>query len=161
MRAVVQRVSRATLTADGRAVASFDAPGGLVVLAGLEERDTADDRRWMAEKIAHLRIFPDDEGRMNRSVLDAGGWVLLVPNFTVAGDAAKGRRPSFDNAMRPPRAAEEFALLAAAVRTLCPRVSEGVFGAHMHVELVNDGPVTILLQSPGKAGTPQTGTPRR
>lgn len=137
------------LTVDGRAVASLDAPGGLVVLAGLEERDTADDRRWMAEKIANLRIFADDQGRMNLGVLDVGGSVLMVPNFTVAGDATKGRRPSFDNAMRPPRAAEEFALLVAAVRTHCPRVCEGVFGTHMHIELVNDGPVTIVLQSPG------------
>ncbi|MBX3406709.1 MAG: D-tyrosyl-tRNA(Tyr) deacylase [Phycisphaeraceae bacterium] len=154
MRAVVQRVSRAMLTVDGRDVASFDAPGGLVVLAGLEERDTADDRRWMAEKISNLRVFADEQGRMNLSVLDVGGSVLMVPNFTVAGDATRGRRPSFDNAMQPPRAAEEFALLVAAVRTHCPRVCEGVFGAHMHVELVNDGPVTIVLHSPGTVVAP-------
>lgn len=153
MRAVVQRVSRASLTVDDRAVAAIGAPGGLVVLAGLEERDTADDRRWMAEKIANLRVFADGQGRMNLGVLEVGGSVLMVPNFTVAGDATRGRRPSFDNAMRPPRAQEEFALLVAAVRAHCPRVCEGVFGAHMHVELVNDGPVTIVLQSPGAAGT--------
>lgn len=148
MKAVVQRVSRASLTVEDRVVAEVAAPGGLVVLVGIEQRDTPDDRRWMAEKIANLRIFPDDQGRMNLSVLDLGGAVMLVPNFTVAGDATKGRRPSFENAMRPPRAAEEFALLAAALRAVCPRVSEGVFGAHMHIALVNDGPVTILLQSP-------------
>lgn len=150
MKAVVQRVSRASLTVEDRIVAEVPAPGGLVVLVGIEQRDTPDDRRWMAEKIANLRIFPDDQGRMNLSVLDLGGAVLLVPNFTVAGDAIKGRRPSFDNAMRPPRAAEEFALLAAALRAVCPRVCEGVFGAHMHIALVNDGPVTILLESPSR-----------
>jgi D-tyrosyl-tRNA(Tyr) deacylase len=154
MRAVVQRVSRASLTVDDRHVAALDPPGGLVVLAGLEERDAAEDRRWMADKIANLRVFADGQGRMNLSVLDVGGSVLMVPNFTVAGDAARGRRPSFDNAMRPPRAAEEFALLVAAVRAHCPRVFEGVFGAHMHVELVNDGPVTIVLQSPVAAIAP-------
>lgn len=148
MKAVVQRVSRASLTVDDRIVAEVPPPGGLVVLAGLEERDTPDDRRWMADKVANLRIFPDADGRMNLSVLDLGGTIMLVPNFTVAGEAAKGRRPSFDNAMRPPRAAEEFALLAAALRAACPRVSEGVFGAHMLVSLVNDGPVTIVLASP-------------
>lgn len=148
MKAVIQRVSGASLSVDGREVAAVAAPGGLVVLAGLEDRDTAEDRRWMAEKIVNLRIFSDAQGKMNLSVLDLGGTVMMVPNFTVAGDAGKGRRPSFDRAMRPERAKEEFGLLCAAVRASCPRVSEGVFGAHMHVSLVNDGPVTILLESP-------------
>jgi D-tyrosyl-tRNA(Tyr) deacylase len=151
MKAVVQRVSSASLTVDGREVAAIAPPGGIVALAGLEVRDTGEDRRWLADKLVNLRIFPDAQGKMNLSVLDVGGTVLLVPNFTVAGDAGKGRRPSFDNAMRPPRAEEEFALLCAAVRALCPRVCEGVFGAHMHVSLVNDGPITILLESPRAA----------
>lgn len=151
MKAVIQRVSGASLSVDGREVAAVAAPGGLVVLAGLEERDTAEDRHWMAEKLVNLRIFADAQGKMNLSVLDIGGTVMMVPNFTVAGDAAKGRRPSFDNAMKPDRSREEFSLLCAAVRVACPRVSEGVFGAHMHVSLVNDGPVTILLESPRRA----------
>lgn len=148
MKAVVQRVSTASLTVDGGEVAAVAPPGGLVVLIGLEERDTADDRKWMADKLVNLRIFTDAQGKLNLSILDIGGSVMLVPNFTVAGDAAKGRRPSFDNAMKPARAKDEFALLCAAVRTACPRVCEGVFGAHMHVSLINDGPITILLESP-------------
>jgi D-tyrosyl-tRNA(Tyr) deacylase len=148
MKAVVQRVSGASLSVDGREVAAVAAPGGLVALVGLEERDTAEDRRWMADKLVNLRIFTDAQGKLNLSVLEVGGGVMMVPNFTVAGDAAKGRRPSFDNAMKPERAREEFALLCAAVRAQCPRVCEGVFGAHMHVSLVNDGPITILLESP-------------
>jgi D-tyrosyl-tRNA(Tyr) deacylase len=151
MKAVVQRVSEASLSVEGRVVAAVPSPGGLVVLAGLEERDTPDDRRWMAEKLVNLRIFGDAQGKMNLSVLDIGGSILMVSNFTVAGDAARGRRPSFDHAMKPELARSEFALLCAAVRALCPRVSEGVFGAHMHVSLVNDGPVTILLESPRPA----------
>ncbi len=152
MKAVVQRVSEAALRVGDREVAAIGAPGGLVALVGLEEHDTAEDRRWMAEKIVNLRIFPDDAGKMNRSVLDLGGGVMMVPNFTVAGDASKGRRPSFDNAMKPERAREEFALLCAAVRAACPRAGQGEFGAHMHVSLVNDGPITILLESPRPGG---------
>lgn len=120
----------------------------MVALVGLEERDTAADRRWTAEKLAYLRVFADAQGKMNLSVRDAGGTIMLVPNFTVAGDAARGRRPSFDNAMKPPRASEEFALLAAELRTHCSRVCEGIFGSHMLVSLVNDGPITIVLESP-------------
>jgi D-tyrosyl-tRNA(Tyr) deacylase len=120
---------------------------GLLVLAAIEQGDTGADQEWMAGKIAHLRIFADDEGKMNRSVLDVGGEVLLVSNFTVAGDARKGRRPSFDRAMRPPEAEAAFEALADALRELGVRVQTGVFGAHMHVSLVNDGPVTIWLDS--------------
>ena len=148
MKAVVQRVSIASLTVDDCDVAAVAPPGGLVVLVGLEERDTAEDRRWMADKLVNLRIFQDAAGKLNLSVLDAAGAIMLVPNFTVAGDAAKGRRPSFDNPMKPERAREEFGLLCAAVRAACPRVCDGVFGTHMHVSLVNDGPITILLESP-------------
>lgn len=151
MKAVVQRVSSARLTVDG--VLRAEVPGnsgGLVVLVGLEETDAAADRAWMAEKIVNLRIFPDDEGRMNRSVLDIGGAVMLVPNFTVAGSAQKGRRPSFDKAMKPERAEGEFDLLAREVEALCPRTGRGVFRTHMSVQIVNDGPVTILLDSRAK-----------
>lgn len=148
MKAVVQRVARASLAVDGVERASVPAEtGGLVVLVGLEETDTASDRAWMADKVVNLRIFPDAEGRMNRSVLDVAGAVMLVPNFTVAGSAQRGRRPSFDRAMKPERSEGEFALLVEEALRLCPRVSAGVFRAHMEVSLVNDGPVTILLDS--------------
>jgi len=149
MRSVVQRVSEASLTIDGTVRAAVPPPlGGLVVLVGLEETDTSVERVWMAQKIAHLRIFPDVEGRMNLSVLDTCGTVMLVPNFTVVGEAQRGRRPSFDRAMKPPMAAEEFSRLIDAVRSLCPRVTHGVFQADMKVSLVNEGPVTIILASP-------------
>jgi len=147
MKAVVQRVSQATLTVDGQVRAEVPASGGLVVLVGLDESDKADDRVWMADKVANLRIFPDEAGKMNKSVIEMEGTILLVPNFTVAGDARKGRRPSFDRAMKPERAEPEFEALVEAVRAICPNVSRGVFRAHMHVALVNDGPVTILLDS--------------
>lgn len=153
MKAVVQRVSRGSVEVDGvpRGEVPADS-GGLVALVGLEETDTAADRAWMAEKIVHLRIFADAEGKMNLSVIDKDGTVLLVPNFTVAGDASRGRRPGFDRAMKPPRAEEEFSLLVEAARALHPKVSTGVFRVHMVVTIVNDGPVTIVLDSrAGKA----------
>lgn len=149
MRGVVQRVASATLhvEADGSERAHASIGHGLVVLAGVEKDDRDSDADWMAAKIVNLRIFNDDESKMNRSVLDVGGEVLLVSNFTVAGDARKGRRPSFDNAMRPPEAEAAFNGLVERVRALGVRVQTGVFGAHMHVQLVNDGPVTIWLDS--------------
>ena len=147
MKAVVQRVSEATLRVDGAVRAEVTAPGGLVVLVGLDEEDVPADRTWLAEKVVNLRIFPDEAGKMNKSVIDIGGTVMLVPNFTVAGDARKGRRPSFDRAMKPEQAEGEFDALVEAVRAIHPKVSRGVFRAHMHVSLVNDGPVTILLDS--------------
>jgi D-aminoacyl-tRNA deacylase len=145
MKAVVQRVSEAAVEVDGREVAKIGP--GLLVLVGIEAADTEVDRAWMADKLPNLRIFEDAAGKMNRSVLDVGGAILLVPNFTVAGDARKGRRPSFDNAMRPELSEPEFASLAAAVAAPGVCVETGVFRAHMRVSLVNDGPVTILLDS--------------
>ncbi len=145
VKCVIQRVSQASLDADGVAHAAIGP--GLVVLAAVVEGDTDRDRDWTADKIAHLRVFEDDAGKMNRSVVEAGGSVLLVPNFTVAGDARKGRRPSFDAAMRPPEAAAAFEAFADALRARGVPVSTGVFGAHMHVRLVNDGPVTLVLDS--------------
>src|SRR5690606_16788617 len=126
---------------------------GLVVLVGILCDDTEADRRYVADKIVNLRIFPDappPEGKMNLSVLEVsggGGGVLLVPNFTVPGDTRKGRRPSFAAAMKPPEAEREFERLAEAVRSLGCNVQTGVFGAHMHVALVNDGPVTVIVDS--------------
>lgn len=146
MRAVIQRVSVASVEVEGTIRARCEG-AGLLVLAGLEAADTDEDLKWMAEKIAHLRIFPDDAGKMNRSVIDVGGGVVLVPNFTLAGEAARGRRPSFDNAMRPELSQPAFAKFAQMVGALGPRVETGVFRAHMNVSLVNDGPITIWLDS--------------
>ena len=145
VRTVVQRVNGAVLTADGAERARIGP--GLVVLAGLEAGDTDRDIVWTAHKLAQLRIFGDDDGKMNRSVLDIGGAVLLVPNFTLAGDCRKGRRPSFDRAMQPGEAGPRFEKLAETLRAEGCAVQTGVFGAHMHVELVNDGPVTLVLDS--------------
>ena len=146
MRCVVQRVSEASVEVEG--VVRGRSPGaGLLVLAGLEESDTPDDLRWMSEKLPHLRIFADDQGKMNRSVADVGGTILLVPNFTLAGEAARGRRPSFENAMKPERSEKEFTSFVELVRAIHPKVETGVFRAHMRVSLVNDGPVTIWLDS--------------
>lgn len=150
MRAVVQRVTSARLEArlapDDRPTECAIGPG-LVVLVGIEKSDTEADREWMAEKIVNLRVFEDDAGKMNRSVLDTKGSILLVPNFTVAGDCRKGRRPSFDNAMAPGEAAPEFDRLVEKVRALGVTVETGVFRAHMLVSLTNDGPVTLLVDS--------------
>jgi D-tyrosyl-tRNA(Tyr) deacylase len=136
---------------EGTVRARCEGPG-LLVLAGLEAADTEEDLKWMAEKIANLRIFPDDAGKMNRSVIDAGGAVVLVPNFTLAGEAARGRRPSFDNAMKPELSESAFARFAQMVGALGVRVEMGVFRAHMNVSLVNDGPITIWLDSGERGG---------
>jgi D-tyrosyl-tRNA(Tyr) deacylase len=145
MRAVVQRVRSGQVEVDGAIVASIGA--GLVVLVGIEQADTAADIEWLAEKLTNLRIFEDAAGKMNLSVLDTKGQLLLVPNFTVAGDAKKGRRPSFDNAMRPEQAEPMFAELCRRVAGAGVSVGTGVFRATMQVSLVNDGPVTIVLSS--------------
>jgi D-tyrosyl-tRNA(Tyr) deacylase len=145
MKAVVQRVSSASVDVDGGRVATIGR--GLLVLVGIEQTDDPGDRAWLAEKLPNLRVFEDAEGKMNLSVADTRGEILLVPNFTIAGDARKGRRPSFDKAMRPERAEPEFNLLAAAIGASGVPVRTGIFRATMAVSLVNDGPVTILLDS--------------
>lgn len=146
MKAVVQRISKGSVEVEGKAVASVGR--GLLVLVGIESSDTPAQIAWLADKVANLRIFEDAGGKMNLSVKDIGeGQVLLVPNFTVAGDARKGRRPSFDAAMRPEQAEPMFAELIRAVTAQGVPVQTGVFRAHMRVSLVNDGPVTILLES--------------
>lgn len=153
MKAVVQRVSQASVVVADETVGAIGA--GLLVLAGIERGDTPEDRAWTASKIANLRIFEDDAGRFDRSILDLAAdpdppkdlGVLLVSNFTVAGSVRKGRRPSFDNAMRPPESETEFDALVEAVRAQDLRVETGRFGAHMDVRLTNDGPVTIILDS--------------
>lgn len=144
MRVVIQRVSGSRLTVDD--VVKAETGPGLVVLAGFAPGDGAAQLRWMAEKIAGLRIFPDDEGKMNLSVVDVGGQVLAVPNFTLHGDCRKGKRPGFSNAAPPELATTLFDDFCRELEQLAP-VQRGVFGAHMHVTLTNDGPVTLLLDT--------------
>jgi D-aminoacyl-tRNA deacylase len=141
----IQRVLTAAIAFQGAQRAAIDR--GLLVLVGITQTDTDADLDWSATKLAELRIFEDDGGKMNRSALDTGGSILLVSNFTLAGDARKGRRPSFDAAMRPELASPYFDRLAAAVAARGIPVQTGVFRAHMLVSLVNDGPVTIVLDS--------------
>lgn len=145
MRAVVQRVSRSEVRVGGCSIASVGR--GFLVLVGVEEGDGEGDAEYLADKIAGLRVFEDGEGRMNRSVVEEGGSVLVVSQFTLLGDCRKGRRPSF-TASAPPDVAERLYLLVA--RRIGERgipVQTGRFRAEMEVELVNDGPVTLLLDS--------------
>ena len=145
MRAVVQRVSRAEVRINGSITGKIGQ--GLTVLVGVGVDDTDRDAEQMAEKIANLRIFNDDAGLMNRSLLDASGAVLLVSQFTLHGDARKGRRPSFIAAAREDHAQPLYERVGALLEAQGITVGYGVFGAHMDVELVNDGPVTILLDT--------------
>src|SRR5436305_1611043 len=145
MRAVVQRVSRARVTVEGSVAGKI--AGGLMILLGIGRNDTAAVAVSMAEKIAKLRIFEDDEGRMNRSLLDAGGSALVVSQFTLYGDARGQRRPSFIAAAPPEQANNLYQEFSEALRRLGVTVATGVFQAMMSVELVNEGPVTILLDS--------------
>ncbi len=145
MRAVVQRVSRAKVTVDGRVTGSIQ--HGVLVLVGVGVDDDERDARQLAEKVAGLRIFPDDNGLMNRSLLDVGGEALVVSQFTLHGDARKGRRPSFIAAAKEPRSRQLYENFGAAIAASGVRVAYGTFGASMDVELVNRGPVTILLDS--------------
>jgi D-tyrosyl-tRNA(Tyr) deacylase len=150
MRAVVQRVSRARVSVGGEVVG--DIGRGLLVLLGITHDDTPERARWLAEKTAGLRIFADDEGKMNRSVGDAGGAVLVVSQFTLYGDCSKGRRPSFIAAARPEVAVPLYETYLDALRALGLPVAAGRFGADMQVELVNDGPVTLILEAPEPSG---------
>src|SRR5512146_1267645 len=146
MRAVVQRVSRASVTVDTRVTGAIER--GLLVLLGAGAGDGPTDLSYIVDKVVNLRIFPDDAGKMNRSVLDIGGGVLVVSQFTLYGDARQGRRPAFTGALEPvaAQAPYEQALVALAAAGVA-RVQAGEFAADMAVELVNDGPVTILLDS--------------
>ena len=145
MRIVVQRVTRAKVTVDGEIVGEIGK--GYLALVGVETGDTDDDMRYGVEKLIGLRVFEDFEGKMNRSVSDIGGSILLVSQFTLLGDARHGRRPSFSNAAKPEVAAPMIDRMANAIAGRGIPVAKGVFGADMQVELVNDGPVTILLDS--------------
>ncbi len=144
MRAVVQRVKRAWVNVEGEEISKIGK--GLLVLVGFEKGDPEEVVPKLAEKIVGLRVFEDASGKMNLSVAQVGGGVLLVPNFTLAGDARKGRRPSFDRAMEPGKAEIFFEALVRAVETTGVATGAGIFGAKMEVGLVNDGPVTIILE---------------
>jgi D-aminoacyl-tRNA deacylase len=145
MRSVVQRVSRASVSVDGAVTGRI--AQGLLVLVGVAEGDGPADIDYTASKIRDLRIFSDAEGRMNRSVIEAGGAVLVVSQFTLLGDVRRGRRPGFDQAAAPDAARATYEALVATLHGFGLPVATGVFQAHMAVELVNDGPVTILLDS--------------
>ena len=145
MRAVVQRVSRADVRVDGKVVGACGP--GLVVLVGAGHEDTPETAERLAAKVARLRIFPDEEGRFDRSLLDTGGEALVVSQFTLIADTAKGNRPSFSHAARPEQAEALYEYFCAALEAEGLSVARGVFGARMQVELVNDGPVTIVLES--------------
>lgn len=145
MRLVVQRVTRASVTVDGEVTGKIGK--GYMVLVGAEVGDTEADARLCADKLAGLRVFVDDEDKMNRSVLDVGGEILLVSQFTLLGDARHGRRPSFIAAARPEEAEPLLVKMQRMLEEKGLHVETGRFRAHMEVELVNDGPVTILIDS--------------
>jgi D-aminoacyl-tRNA deacylase len=144
MKVVLQRVSRARVTIEGRTAGQIEA--GLLLLVGFTGADGEVALRWMAEKVVGLRIFADDEGKLNCSVVEAGGALLVVSQFTLYGDARKGRRPSFVEAAPPEVAIPLYERFVALLRGTGLRVETGEFGAMMQVELVNDGPVTLILE---------------
>lgn len=146
MKVVLQRVSRASVTVEGEVTGAIE--GGVLLLVGVAEGDSEAEFSWMARKVANLRIFNDDAGKMNLSVLDVGGAALAVSQFTLFGDCSKGRRPSFMGAGSPEAAKVGFERFCEVLRGEGLRVETGVFQTHMAVELLNDGPVTILLETP-------------
>ena len=149
MRLLIQRVTRASVTIDGKTEAQIGR--GLLVLVGIAHTDGASQADYLADKLVNLRIFRDAEGRMNLSALDTSASLLLVSQFTLYGDCRKGRRPSFDAAAPPEKARELYEYFVAKVREKGLATGSGVFQAHMEVELVNDGPVTLLLETePGR-----------
>ncbi|HEX2089270.1 MAG TPA: D-aminoacyl-tRNA deacylase [Actinomycetota bacterium] len=144
MRLVIQRVSRAAVHVAGNTVAEIGP--GLLVLVGVGRDDAEDEARWLAGKVFNLRIFEDDEGRMNLALSESGGEILVVPQFTLYGDARRGRRPSWAGAADPNVAEQRVTAFAETLEALGATVRRGAFREHMEVELVNDGPVTILLE---------------
>jgi D-tyrosyl-tRNA(Tyr) deacylase len=145
MRALLQRVTRASVTVDGQVVGKIG--NGLLILLGIGHGDGETQIKTMSEKIVHLRIFEDDEGKMNRSLLDIGGQALIVSQFTLYADARRGRRPGYTDAAPPALAELLVERFKDAVASFGIKVAGGVFGAYMQVELLNDGPVTIWLDS--------------
>ncbi|MDH4097659.1 MAG: D-aminoacyl-tRNA deacylase [Nitrospira sp.] len=145
MRAVLQRVTSASVEVEGKMVGQIRL--GLLVLLGVAKGDSEADGRYLAEKIRTLRVFSDEQGKMNRSLVDVGGEVLLVSQFTLLGRTANGRRPSFDEAASPDEAKRLYELVAMELRVQGTIVETGVFAAHMQVALLNDGPVTFVVDS--------------
>ncbi len=145
MRAVVQRVSRASVTVSGEVVGQIGE--GLLVLLGVSNEDSASDSVYLAEKISTLRIFDDEDGKMNQSIVDVAGDILVVSQFTLYGDVRRGRRPSWSDAAPPDKAAALYEDFVSQLKKYVRRVETGTFRAMMQVELVNDGPVTLLIDS--------------
>ncbi len=145
MRAVIQRVTKASVEVEGKTIASINK--GLCVLVGFTATDTEKDLHYICQKIIGLRIFDDDNACMNLSIADVGGELLIVPQFTLYGDARKGRRPSFSDAMEPQKASQLFDTFVTMCAQQYPEVQQGKFQAYMQLWLINDGPVTILLDS--------------
>lgn len=145
MRAVLQRVTQAGVHVHDQMVGSIEA--GLLIFLGVSKEDTARDADYLAGKITTLRVFADDNGKMNRNIAEAGGAVLVVSQFTLYGDCTKGRRPSFDQAAAPEEAVRLYNYFVERLTGYGIRVSTGIFQAHMQVSLINDGPVTFLLES--------------
>jgi len=146
MRVILQRVSSASVSIEGATVGAIQR--GFVLLVGFTHDDDADDVEWMASRVVGLRLFGDDEGKLNRSLDDVGGALLVISQFTVYGDARKGRRPSFIAAARPETAIPLYERFIATLRATGTHVETGEFGADMQVSLVNDGPVTLVLDRP-------------
>jgi D-tyrosyl-tRNA(Tyr) deacylase len=145
MRAVVQRVSRASVTVNGQTSGRIQR--GLVILLGITHQDRDKDIKWLAEKVVHLRIFEDDKGKMNRSLADIGGEMLIISQFTLFGDCRKGRRPGFSDAAPPEIAEPIYLQFVEEVRGKGIKTATGTFQAEMQVELINDGPVTLILDT--------------
>ena len=145
MRAVLQRVSRASVSVDSEVIGQIDR--GLVVFLGVAAGDGPADIEYITSKVAEVRVFADDDGRMNRSVADAGGALLVISQFTLLGDVRKGRRPAFDTAERPAEAETAYHEVVRRLRQTGVRVETGRFRAHMVIDVANDGPVTILVDS--------------
>jgi D-tyrosyl-tRNA(Tyr) deacylase len=148
VRALVQRVSEARVSVDGRETGAIGT--GLLALVGATHGDRGEDADWLARKIAGLRVFPDEAGQMNRDVREAGGAVLVVPQFTLYADARRGRRPDLVAAARPEQAEPLVERFCASLAADGVRVERGVFRAHMRVALVNDGPVTVMVETPAR-----------
>jgi len=145
MRAVIQRVLQAEVTVEGGQVGKIE--NGLLVYLGVGKEDTVNDAQFMADKLVNLRIFTEEAGKMNRSVQDVGGAILLVSNFTLHGDCRKGRRPGFDDAADPKPAMQLYEKVIELIAEQGTAVEKGAFGEYMHVSSINDGPVTFLLDS--------------
>ncbi|HAL83511.1 MAG TPA: D-tyrosyl-tRNA(Tyr) deacylase [Mucilaginibacter sp.] len=149
MRAVIQRVSEARCTVDGLITGSINA--GFLVLLGIEDADTEDDLHWLAQKIANLRVFGDENGLMNKALADVDGGILLISQFTLFAQTKKGNRPSFIRAAKPDKAIPLYEQMIKVLETITgKKIAAGIFGADMKISLVNDGPVTIIMDTKDK-----------